>query len=313
MGAAIAHEHASITKLSEDRQRLLKYAHVATWSSVVPGSVTLRILTRDIEEKILTEMQAKTSLELQLRKEFSQLLEDSYSKWVEEERKHEKNCEIELRHSWEAMELKWQELVSLFQGERVFQLNEDRLPHKLVPLPQAAPGPSESTVPAILLTSRNTYLPRQEGQIHVPTTTGGGTSKHGPSITNIWVWESIGHVNLLYDDFAASLHAVQETDGRSRHKGHPSTRSELSILPDRNASRGAHYYQHLMMMPALAAPDVSSTALTSLPITFLPMGERSLAIVHGMGKVFSARSLHAVHAYACCKLSQERTGTTASW
>lgn len=252
--------------------------------------------SRDIEGKVLAEMQAKTSLEAQLRLEFGQLLDENIGRWRDEEHKHRDDYETELRRAWEGMEARWAELTSLFQGERALETSDEWRPYVPyeIPVPPAvnptAAGTTLDLPPAILLTARNSaYLPRQEGQSIVAAQPSakaaqqGGLRKRGPEIAHIFVWERAGHVNLLYDDFAASLHPIQEGDGQRRKPNapQPAGRTDYTLLPDRNASRGHHYYSHLMMMPQLGAPALSTTAFATPPIAFLPIGERGLAIIHG--------------------------------
>jgi hypothetical protein len=250
---------------------------------------------REIETKVLAEMQAKTSLEAQLKLEFSQLLDDNITRWRDEEQKHRDNYENELRGAWESMEARWAELTSLFQGERALETSDEWRPYcpYEIPIPPATNPVAVGAMaepPAILAARNSAYLPRQEGQSIIAQPSSATASakgdhsgkKRGPQITHIYVWERAGHVNLLYDDFAASLHPIQEGDGRSRKPNGPAGRADFTLLADRNASRGHHYYSHLMMMPSLGAPALSATALSTLPIAFLPMGERSLAIIHGI-------------------------------
>jgi hypothetical protein len=335
MGAAIAHEHAGITKLADNLRKMLQCVPAAHSSLSVelvsPHTHTHTHDTscRDIEGKVLAEMQAKTSLEAQLRLEFGQLLDENIGRWRDEEHKHRDDYETELRRAWEGMEARWAELTSLFQGERALETSDEWRPYVPyeIPVPPAANPTAAGTgldlPPAILLAARNSaYLPRQEGQSIVAAQPSakaaqqGGLRKRGPEITHIFVWERAGHVNLLYDDFAASLHPIQEGDGQRRKPNtpQPAGRTDYTLLPDRNASRGHHYYSHLMMMPQLGAPALSTTAFATPPIAFLPIGERGLAIIHGTTRAFCCQCVRTTEALTDSMLClQVPTGTTAWW
>jgi len=258
MGAAIAHEHAAITKLSEKLHQLLQA----------------------IEAKVLEEMQVKTSLEMKLRNDFGDLLKEYAPIWAKEAQSSYDKYEAERCQEWNTIEREWKELSSLFKGERALETSDQWSPltHE-IDVPTLSNNPNSSGLPpAILFTKRNTYLPRQDGQILVQPSSGGNdnNSKHWPNIVNIFVWRRLSLVNLIYEDFTASLHPIQEGDGRSRQ---PSDRKELTILA--STLRGQRHYPHLKMMVNLEASIISPSALLSPPVVFLPIDERHLAIIHG--------------------------------
>ncbi len=224
-------------------------------------------------------MRRQQDFEDNLRQAFDSTFDKQREQWVDEEVSSWQTRDIQRATSVAALHSKWDNLSASFAFDRSLTITNK------CSSSQSAPGQLSTSLNRVIMVqvvnAAQTYVIKAE------VAGNRGATMAPRSIEAIFIWprSSGGQVIIVQEEGFISLYSFSEPkSGRSaiqQRQQQAIAQPQLTLQPDKAASKRSLYSSNLMLATSPSSPTLCLAAFPSIPISFLPVNERCLVLIHG--------------------------------